>query len=152
MGAEENKDLVRRMHVELVEARDASKIEEFFAPAYVSHNMPPGWPDGVEGVRRFMEMFEQALPDLTVTIDVLVAEDDLVAARTTTRGTHRGPLLGIPPTGRPIAVDGTDVVRIRDGRIVEHWGLTNSVRLLQQVGRWARLRWLLRLLLSRAVP
>jgi steroid delta-isomerase-like uncharacterized protein len=137
------------MHAELVEARDASKIDEFFAPGYVSHNMPPGWPNGVEGVRRFMEMFERALPDLTVTIDVLVAEEDLVAARTTTRGTHLGPLLGIPATGRPVAVDGSDIVRIEDGRIVEHWGLTNSVGLLQQVGRRARLRWLLRLLAGR---
>jgi steroid delta-isomerase-like uncharacterized protein len=137
------------MHAELVEARDASKIDEFFAPGYVSHNTPPGWPGGVEGVRRFLEMFDEALPDLTVTIDVLVADDDLVAARTTTRGTHRGPLLGIPPSGRPVEVDGTDIVRIQDGRIVEHWGLTNSVGLLQQVGRRARLRWLLGLVARR---
>ena len=149
MGAEENKELVRRMHSELVEARDPAKIREFFAPRFVSHNMPPGWPAGAEGVQRFMEMFRDGLADLSVSVDVLVAEGDLVAARTTTRGTHTGALLGIPATGRRVEVDGTDVVRIEEGQIVEHWGLTNTVGLLQQVGRRARLRWLAGLIARR---
>jgi predicted ester cyclase len=149
VGAEDNKELVRRVHAELVEARDPARIDEFFAPAFVSHNMPPGWPNGVDGVRRFMAMFGEALPDLTVTIDALLAEGDLVAVRTTSRGSFRGELLGIPPTGSEIAVDGTDIVRVEDGRIIEHWGLTNTVGLLQQVGRRARLRWLLELVLGR---
>ena len=137
------------MHDELLASRDPGLIEEFFAPGFVSHNMPPGFPPGVAGVERFFAMFAEALPDVTVEIDVMLAEDDLVAVRTTTRGTHRGPLLGVPPTGRPLAVDGIDLVRVREGRIVEHWGLTNSVGVLEQVGTSARLRWLGRLLLRR---
>jgi steroid delta-isomerase-like uncharacterized protein len=137
-----NKQLVRRMHAELLESRDPGRVEEFFAPDFVSHNMPPGFPAGVEGVRCFLEAFAIALPDLTVTIDVLVAEDDLVAVRTTTRGTHRGRFMGVRPTGRRLAIDGTDIVRLQDGRIVEHWGLTNTVGLLRQVGPLGRFGWL----------
>lgn len=128
------------MHAELLESRDPAKVEEFFAPDFVSHNMPPGLPAGVEGVRRFLAGFAAALPDLTVTIDVLVAENDLVAVRTTVCGTHRGPLMGVPPSGRRLAVDGTDIVRLEDGRIVEHWGLTNTVGLMRQVGPLAASR------------
>jgi steroid delta-isomerase-like uncharacterized protein len=144
-----NKELIRRFHTELVEARNAAKVDEFFAASFVSHNMPPGFPRGSPGVRRFVAMVGEALADLDVTIDVLLAEGDLVAVRSTMTGTHRGPLLGVPATGRRVAIDGTDVVRVRDGRIVEHWGLTNTVGLLQQVGRRARLRWVLGLLAGR---
>lgn len=103
----------------------------------------------MEGVKRFSSIFADALPDLTVTIDVELAEGDLVALRTTTRGTHRGTLLGVPPSGRPLEIDGTDIVRIEDGMIVEHWGLTNTVGLIRQVGRIGRLRWLAQQLLRR---
>ena len=137
------------MHRELLAGRDPSRVREFFAPEFRSHNMPPGFPEGVAGVERFLTMFAEAMPDLSVSVDVIVAEDDLVAVRTTTRGTQRGPLLGIPATGRRLEVDGIDIVRVADGRIVEHWGLTNSVGVLEQVGTVARLRWALRKLAGR---
>jgi steroid delta-isomerase-like uncharacterized protein len=130
------------MHAELLESREPAKVDEFFAPEFVSHNMPTGLPAGVEGVRRFIATFAAALPDLTVTIDVLVAENDLVAVSTTMSGTHRGPLMGIPPSGRRLAVDGTDIVRLKDERIVEHSGLTNTVGLMRQVGPLGASRWL----------
>jgi steroid delta-isomerase-like uncharacterized protein len=148
---ERNKELIRRMHVELIEERHLDRVDEFFAPNFVSHNQPPGLAPGVDGVRRFFSLFADALPDLTVTIDVELAERDLVALRTTTRGTHRATLLGIPASGRRLEIDGTDIVRIEGDRIVEHWGLTNTVGLIQQVGRMDRLRWLAHYLLRRAL-
>jgi predicted ester cyclase len=137
-----NLDLVHRMHADLLASRDPARVERYFAAQFVSHNQPPGLPSGVAGVRAFVEMFAAALDDLTVTVDVALADRDLVALRTTTRGVHRGPLLGIAPSGRRVAIDGTDIVRIAEGRIVEHWGLTNSVGLLEQVGTRLALRWL----------
>jgi predicted ester cyclase len=138
------------MHVELIEGRNLDRVDKFFGPHFVSHNPPPGLPPGVDGVRRFLSTFADALPDLTVTIDVELAERDLVAVRTTTRGTHRGTLFGVPPSGRRLEIDAIDIVRIERRRVVEHWGLTNTVGLLQQVGRRGRLRWLAHLLLHRA--
>jgi predicted ester cyclase len=145
-----NKELIRRMYVELIERRELNRVDDFFAPDFVSHNQPPGFPPGVDGVRRFFSEFAHALADLTVTIDVELAEGDLVALRTTTRGMHRGTLFGIPPSGRRLDIDGTDIIRIEGERIVEHWGLTNTVGVIQQVDRLARLRWLAHHLLRRA--
>ena len=147
--AAHNKLLVERMHAELLERRDPAAVDEYFAPDFVSHNLPPGFPPGSEGVRQFFTTFAGALRDVKVTIDTIVAEGDLVAVRTTTRGTHTGALFGIPASGRQLAIDGTDIVRVEDDRIVEHWGLTNTVGALQQVGALSRLRWLGRLVMGR---
>jgi steroid delta-isomerase-like uncharacterized protein len=128
-----NAALLRRMHRELLGSRDLAALEEFFAPDFVSHSMPPGLPQGVEGVKRFFEMFRDALPDAEVSIDELVAEGDKVAIATTIAGTHEGELIGIAPTGRRVAVTGIDLVRIDGGRIVEHRGLTDMVGLMRQL-------------------
>jgi steroid delta-isomerase-like uncharacterized protein len=148
-AAASNKLLVERMHAELLERRDPGAVDDYFAPDFVSHNMPPGFPAGVEGVRRFFTTFAGALGDVRVSIDAIVGEGDLVAVRTTTHGTHTGALFGIPASGRQLAIDGTDIVRVENGRIVEHWGLTNTVGALQQVSARSRLSWLVRLVLGR---
>jgi predicted SnoaL-like aldol condensation-catalyzing enzyme len=124
--AHSNKDLVRRLQSEVVEARDLDRLGEFFSERFTSHNLPPGLPPGVEGVRTFFSVFAAALEDLSVTIDVELAEGDLVAVRTTTTGRQVAPLLGREPNGERVAVDAVDIMRIEDGRIVEHWGLTNA--------------------------
>ena len=128
------RELVERLHAELFASRDLGVLERFFAPDVVSHNMPPGFPAGIEGVRRFFETFRDAFPDATVRIDEVVVEGDRAAVATTIEGTHTGELLGMAPTGRRVAVTGIDLVRVHDGRIVEHRGLTDTVGLLRQLG------------------
>lgn len=130
----DNRELIGRLHARLLGSRDVSALDEFFAPDFVSHNTPPGFPPGVEGVRRFFEAFRDGLPDVEVSVDELVAEDDRVAVATTIRGTHDGELFGHAPTGRRVEITGIDLVRVRDGRIVEHRGLTDMVGLLRQLG------------------
>jgi predicted ester cyclase len=147
-SAEANKALVLRMHSELVEAADASRIDEYFGPGFVGHNMPLGLPSGREGVKGFLAMLREGLAEMSVTIDAILAEDDLVSVRSTIRGMHRGPLMGVPPSGRPLAIEGIDVVRIEDGLIVEHWGLTDMLGVMRQAGRLATLRGLARHLLG----
>ena len=134
MTANDNAELIRRLHRRLVESRDLDVIDEFFAEDFVSHNNPPGLPPGVAGVKAFFGMFKDALPDLEVNIDELVAENDKIVAATTTTGTHDGELMGVAPTGRRVSVTGIDLVRIADGRIVEHRGLTDMVGLMRQLG------------------
>jgi steroid delta-isomerase-like uncharacterized protein len=108
-------------------------VDEFFAPDFVSHSIPPGLPPGVEGVKRFFAILRDALPDVEVSIDDLVADGDKVAVATTISGTHEGELMGLPATGRRVAVAGLDLLRIEDGRIVEHRGLTDMVGLMRQL-------------------
>jgi steroid delta-isomerase-like uncharacterized protein len=135
MGADaaDNAELVRRMRQELLEGRAVTAVDRYFADGFVSHNTPPGLPGGVEGVKRFFEMFRDALSDLEVSIDEIVAEGDRVAVATTMRGTHRGELMGLAATGRRVAVTGVDIVRLEDGKIVEHRGLTDTVGLMRQL-------------------
>jgi steroid delta-isomerase-like uncharacterized protein len=126
-------DLVRRFHEELLAARDPAVVDSFFGDGFVSHNMPPGFPEGREGVKRFFETFRDAFPDVTVEIDELVEDGDRVAVATTFTGTHTGELMGMAPTGRRVAVTGIDIVRVEDGRIVEHRGLTDIAGLMRQL-------------------
>ena len=128
MATEANKELVRRLHTEVIQGRELDRLGEFFAEDFTSHNLPPGLPAGIDGVRAFFSVFAGALEDLSLTIDVLLAEGDLVAVRTTTRGRQAGHLLGLEPSGEEVAVDAVDIVRVEGGRIVEHWGLTNVPR------------------------
>jgi predicted ester cyclase len=125
--------LVRRMHEELLASRDLDRLGEFFADGFTSHNMPPGLPQGIAGVRAFFGLFLAGLSDIEVTVDELLADGDRVAVATTTRGTHTGELFGVAPTGRAITVTGIDLVRVEAGRIVEHRGLTDTVGLLRQL-------------------
>jgi steroid delta-isomerase-like uncharacterized protein len=128
-----NADLVRALHEALLFERDVDVLDRFFAPGFVSHNNPPGFPPGVAGVKQFFAMFRDAFPDAAVAIDELVADGDRVAVATTLTGTHEGELMGMAPTGRSVSVTGIDIVRIEDGRIVEHRGLTDIVGLMRQL-------------------
>ena len=127
-------DAVRVLHARLLGERDEAIVDELFAPGFVSHNMPPELPQGVDGVKAFFGMFRDAFPDVDVTIDELVADGDRAAVATTTTGTHTGELLGVAPTGRRVSVTGIDLIRVDEsGRIAEHRGLTDTVGLLRQL-------------------
>ena len=127
------RELVERLHAALLESRDPAVVGDFFAPDFVSHNNPPGSPPGVEGVKLFLTTFRDAFPDISVEIDEIVVEGNSAAVATTFTGTHQGELLGVAPTGRRVAVTGIDMVRVADGRIAEHRGLTDIVGLMRQL-------------------
>jgi predicted ester cyclase len=115
-------------------SRDLDAIDDYFSPDFVSHNTPPELPGGVAGVKAFFAVFRDAFPDAEITIDQLVHDGDWVAVATTTCGTHTGAaLVGIPASGRRVCFTGMDMVRVVDGRIVEHRGLTDMVGLLRQL-------------------
>jgi steroid delta-isomerase-like uncharacterized protein len=132
-ASEANADLIRRFHAELLAARDPAVVDGFFAEDFTSHNNPPGFAPGRDGVKQFFATFRDAFPDVTVAIDELVVDGDRVAVATTFTGTHEGELMGMPATGRKVAVTGIDIVRIEGGRIVEHRGLTDVAGLMRQL-------------------
>ena len=130
---DDNRALVHSLRERLLATRDPAVVDEFFAPRFVSHNMPPGFPQGPDGVKRFLALFEQ-VGNLDVSLDELICEGDKVAVATTTSGVHDKELFGFAPTGRRLSVTGIDLLRIEDGRIVEHRGLTDTVGLMRQLG------------------
>ena len=99
-----------------------------------NQDLPAGAPQGRDGVEQFFREWRQGFTDRNVTIDVEVAEDDLVTAFQTWRGTHTGEFLGIPPTGKIIMVPAVDIVRVADGMFAEHWGVMDMLVLMQQLG------------------
>ena len=131
MSAEDNKALVRRFYEA---AGAAGRADEFFGPDFVDHSLPPGAPQGDEGVRQLAAMFYRAFPDLRVEVGHLVAEGDLVADHVTVSGTHQGEFMGVPATGKRVAFTGTNINRIANGKIAEHWGNSDQLALMQQLG------------------
>jgi predicted ester cyclase len=134
MSLAANKALVRRVIEEAQAGGALEVIDELFSPDFVDHSAWPGIPATREGVKQIFALFHAALADLQVIVHDQLAEDDRVATRKTVRGVHHAPLLGAAPTGRPIALEVIDILRIRDGRITDHWNLVDQYGLAQQLG------------------
>ena len=134
MSAEENKAIVRRFVDEVQSAGNIDVIDELCSPEFVNHSAPPGMPANCEGVKIVTAMFRQAFPDSYFTVEDMVAEGEKVATRKTFRGTHQGEFMGIPPTGQKVSVGLMDIVRIADGKVVEHWSMGDNLGMMQQLG------------------
>jgi predicted ester cyclase len=134
MSVEENKAVYRRFVEEVINQGNLDPIEEIFSPDYLDHSAPPGAPPGLDAVRMIPKMFRGGFPDLHFTIESMVGEGDKVATYVVGRGTHDGPFLGIPPTGRQATWESMGIFRVVDGKIVEHWGQPDLMGLLQQLG------------------
>ncbi len=130
----EPKEIVRRFVEEYQEKRDPEALAEYLAPAVVDHTPMPGTAPGADGVRQVFEMLWSALPDMRVEIHDQIAEGDKVVTRKSFLGTQRGELFGVPPTDKEVHLDLIDIVRVADGRIVEHWNIIDSYGLMQQLG------------------
>ena len=129
-----NKATVTRFNKEVIEGGNTAAFSQIMASEFVNRSAPPGMPTGPEGMQYFFEqILRPALPDLAVDIHSQVAEGDWVTTRKTIRGTHRGPLMGLPATNKAVSIDVIDMIRLKDGRYVEHWGVTNLAEVLAQL-------------------
>lgn len=133
MSIEENKHIVRR-YQEIYNSNDLDALGEVVAEHLMMPKVMPGLPPGLAGAKRVHETTLIGMPDWHTTIEDLIAEGDKVVARITMRGTHTGDFWGMPPTGNKVSFTGIYIVRIQDGKIVEHWGEEDGVALLQQLG------------------
>jgi steroid delta-isomerase-like uncharacterized protein len=135
MSINEQKELVRRYSEQFWGAGDTAAADELFSHDLVDHAPAiPEQPPGPQGQREALEAFRRAFPDLRVTTEDLVAEGDRVVLRWTARGTHKGDLGGIPPTGKEATLKGIDILRIENGRIAERWAEYDNLGLMQQLG------------------
>jgi predicted ester cyclase len=131
---EDNKALVRRFVDEVQSAGNIDLIDEICSPEFVNHSAPPGIPADCEGIKIVTAMFRRAFPDSYFTVEDMVAEGDKVATRKTFHGTHEGEFMGILPSGRSVSMGLMDIVRIFEGRVVEHWSVGDSLGMMQQLG------------------
>ena len=134
MSTEQNKVVVRRF---FEEANDQARIElldELTTEDIVFHTPAPIGTPGRAGLRQLLGFFRAAFPIQHTEIHALIAEDDLVVAHHTHYATNDGSFMGMPPTGREVVVQGLEIFRIADGRIVEFWHHDDMLSLFQQLG------------------
>ena len=135
MAAEQNKALIVRFVEELFNRGNMGIVGEIFAPDFIEREqLPPGIPNGREGVKVLTTMLRSAFPDFKATIDDILAEGDKVVIRMTWSGTQKGEFMGVPATGKRVSFGVIDIIRITNGKLVEHWGQMDSMSLMQQLG------------------
>jgi len=130
----ENKALFRRFIEEIVNQKKIDVIDELMSADFIEHHPAPDQAPGAAGMKDLMTMFFASFPDLHSTIDILVAEGDIVLGRMTTTGTGQGDIMGIPAAGKKISFTETHMVRIANGKAVEHWGNADDVAMMEQLG------------------
>ena len=135
MSTEANKALMRRFYEEFWCKGNPEAVDELVSPAYVDHQLPDGWPKGPDGLKMLVREWRTGFPDMSETIDDMIAEGDRVVGRFTLTGTHRGPFFGIEPTGTRLEITGIDIVRFEDGRIAEWWYNEDTLGILRQLGQ-----------------
>jgi steroid delta-isomerase-like uncharacterized protein len=112
----------------------SATIDELAEPDVLIRTPLPIEATGADALKEVYARLHRAFPDLRVTVEDLIAEGDKVVARNSVTGTHRGEYMGVAPTGKPVAYDEIFIVRFRDGRIAETWGVVDVASQMRQLG------------------
>jgi steroid delta-isomerase-like uncharacterized protein len=131
---EANRAVIRRFVEEVQNKKDWDAYDELNDPEFVNLSAPPGIPSDREGGKVYLSAFLNAFPDSQVTIDDMIAEGDQVVTKKTFTGTHMADFAGIPATGKRVTLQYVDIMRVRNGRIVEHWLSMDQLSFMQQLG------------------
>jgi steroid delta-isomerase-like uncharacterized protein len=134
MSTEENKARYRRFYEEFLSKGNLSVVDELVDPNVVSHSPFPDQEAGANGLKKAIQRFRQAFPDLHTKAEDILADGDKVVGRFTVTGTQRGEFMGIPASGKPITYEEIAIVRFKDGKIIEHWAVTDALAMMQQLG------------------
>lgn len=131
MSTIDNTTLVQQFFDEVVNKRNLAALGQFVSPNAINHSVPEGLP---QEPGQFLGLHLDAFPDLSATVENLLMAGDKVIALVSYHGTHQGTFLGIPATGKSITITGINIFRFADGLVVEHWGLTDRITALRQLG------------------
>jgi len=120
---------------DLISAGDIDGFGALLADSFIEHEELPGLARNREGVITFFRLYLAAFPDLRMVPEDVIASGDKVVARVRASGTHRGPFMGMPATGKRFEAQLIDIIRFSaDGKAVEHWGVFDQMAMLQQLG------------------
>jgi predicted ester cyclase len=132
--AEQNKATVTRFNKEFIERGDINAFNEIIAPEFLNQTAPPGVPKGPEGVMYFFNHFlKPAFPELKIEIQRQVAENDMVTTHKVFHTVHKGDFMGIPATGKNVTMEVIDIIRLKDGKFVEHWNVLDWQNVIGQL-------------------
>ena len=131
--SEQNKAVFEKL-MSALNAKDMAAMESLIADDFVDNDAMPGMAPGRQGMIDMMGMFVGAFPDLNVVVEHWVAEGDLVVGVMTTKGTQTGEFMGMPASGKKFSVREMHMVRVANEKMAEHWGLSNEMSMMQQLG------------------
>jgi steroid delta-isomerase-like uncharacterized protein len=134
MSAEANMALVDRLADEVLSRHNLAALDEIFHVEYVEDEPPPGMGPGRDGLRQWLAMWVEAFPDVRWTVEEHIADETRVWGRSTWHGTHQGPFLGIPATGKTVTVAAWTIDRFEDGKIAESRIIMDTLGMMQQLG------------------
>jgi steroid delta-isomerase-like uncharacterized protein len=133
--SEANKTIVRRLFEDLWNNGNLPVADELIATTYNHHDTStPDAGRGPESEKKRVTLYRTAFPDLRLTIEDIIAEDETVVARWSCRGTHKGDLNGVAPTGKQFTISGVTIARFTGGKMVEGWVNWDALGLMQQLG------------------
>ena len=128
-------EIVRSFYSKVLEGGDFDYMEESMAPGFKEHEeFPPGFPEGIEGVKAVITELRTGFPDLKVNVEDIFTSGDKVTVRANLQGTHSGSFMNVPATGKKIKVSVIDILRFEGDKAVEHWGITDNMALMSQIG------------------
>lgn len=135
MSVQENKALARRVFDEVWSQGKLDLADEMLSPEFVGRPGGLGEPfKGLAGAKEFIGRIREGFPDITFTVEEMIAEGDLVATRWTSTGTHDGEFMGVEPTERQATIGGMTFLRFENGRIVEGWTQLDALGLMKTIG------------------
>ncbi len=130
-----NKNVVRRLFEEVWNKGNLPVADELFAENYSHHDSStPDFGRGPASEKKRATLYRTAFPDVRLTVEDIIAEDETVTARWSCKGTHKGDLGGIAPTGKQFTISGISVARFTNGKMVEGWVNWDALGLMQQLG------------------
>src|SRR6187402_1372218 len=120
---EQNKAIVARFNKEVIEQGNMDSFKELVADNLFNHAAPAGMPTGPEGMIYFLrDILKTGFPDLVVKILDQIAEGDCVTSKKEFHAIHAGNFMGIPATNKKVVIEVIEIIRLRNGQYVEHWG------------------------------
>jgi predicted ester cyclase len=133
-----NKELVRRFYKEVYVDWNMALADDVLSPEFTSHDWPQGGPTGPKAFRNYYAAIRSAVADARYEVDDLIAEADKVVVRWRLLGIHKGAFGGIAPTGRPITLKGIAIYRVKDGKLMERWVVSDLYGALEESGALSR--------------
>lgn len=124
----------KQFYAEVLNKGNIDIIDKLVSENYVEREAIPGFESNRDGLKQFFKMMRTAFPDLNTKIGFMVAENEKIVVYVTMTGTHKGEYMGIPATGKKFDIKVIDIIRVVNGKMMEHWGVGDYMTMMQQLG------------------
>ena len=133
MSTEKNKQVVLRFNKEFLEKNNTEVLKEIVADDFINHTAAANVPNDVNGLIQFVAMLHKGFSEINIEIFEQAAENDLVATRKEIHAKHTGEIMGHAATGKSVILNVIDMIRLRDGKYIEHWGRNDMMQVIQSL-------------------